>query len=125
MRRFYRYGSIPIRGSVEGNGHPIASEDYCCQGLDTQTSPYDYYWLDRARTAACLWRICPDSRDIFNPRAGDWKYRGQVTPLGTPVAQLVRQGHDMLASPCGYCGWVISACKCGSGTDRGPGLDGF
>lgn len=105
---FLRAGSIRIYSSVEGTGIPPGIEDYPFQQLAIETEAYDYDWLWLARWAA---------DHVFNGdggparSAGDWKHL-TLTPLGTPVAQLTREGHDMLASPCGLCQRNITACIC-------------
>jgi hypothetical protein len=112
-RGFLRPGSILIHRSIEGNGHKPGIEDYPFQGLDVATESYDYFWLAEARNAASIamiYRVPPCAS------AGEFKHPYR-SPLSTPVAQLTRQGHDMLAAPCGYCGRNLSVCKCGKATE--------
>lgn len=111
-REFLREGSIPIRRSLEGHGTPPSIEDYPFQGLDLATEPYRWwYWTGCAKLSAADARIAGHPVPP-NRRAGEWKYAGQRTPLGTPVAQLRREGRDMLEAPCGSCMQNMQKCRC-------------
>lgn len=116
---FLREGSIKIHSSVEGDGHRIGIEDYPFQQLAIQVQPYDYEWLALARFGAVIAKAA--DRSIFpHHRAGEIKHANARTPLGTSVATLAREGHDMLAAPCGYCGRTgcLGACSQPGGHDE-------
>jgi len=111
VKTFLRPGSIRIYSSKEGNGHKISMEDYPFQGLDIAAESYDYPWLGGARFAAMIAR--DGKRSVSDTvRAGNLKHF-ESTPLGTSVATLCREGHDMLAAPCGYCSRTgcLGACR--------------
>ena len=109
---FLREGSIRIYGSKEGYGTPPGIEAYPHQGLDIEVAPYDYPWLDSARGRAWVTR---DGWGACIP-AGNLKHPG-FTPLGTSIATLLREGHDILSAPCGYCSVNLASCKCTKGSD--------
>lgn len=66
-----RHETTPMYSSLEGNGHQTATEAYRFQGLDLATRPYPAEVVARGRSLAI-------------------KYFGQASPLGTPLAGLVR-----------------------------------
>ena len=119
-RTFLRDGSIRIYRSVEGTGIAPGIEDYPFQGLDIVTEPYDYEWLWWARENARQGQLGAWTLPAFP--AGGEKYAGR-TPLGTSVAELARKGEDILAAPCGYCGWNLGHCKCGKASENRGELD--
>ena len=110
---FLRAGSVRIYRSVEGTGIAPGIDAYPHAGLDINTSSYDYPWLVSARGRAAV------TRDGWGPSipAGNLKNPG-MTPLGTSVAILAREGHDMLSSDCGYCSANLAKCKCGQGSEN-------
>lgn len=111
MPEFFRSGSVRIHRSIEGNGHKIGMEDYPHQWTDTKTHSYSYDWLLQA--TGDVRQVVMGAWPLPCWPAGYYKYAGEFTPLGTPVALLTRTGGDYLASPCGYCGINIAKCQCG------------
>lgn len=110
MTDAYLWRGYPWPHKVEGHGGPVGVEDYPFQGLAIRTEPTLSYWRGLAKLSAVNARI--DGRPvILAHRSGDLKHPGR-TPFGTPVAELAREGHDMLAAPCGLCGFNIAKCPC-------------
>jgi hypothetical protein len=89
-----------VKGSLEGNGHRVASEHYRFQGLDLVTRPYG----DSAPWVRLL--------TVVQSRSLATKYIEQFTPYGTPVAQVVRLGGELLIAPCGNCGVPVGKHTC-------------
>jgi hypothetical protein len=104
--------SVPAYHSTEGHGTPPSIEDYPFQGLAVEVEPYDFEWLWWAR-----WDASTARKGEFGENglpavsAGDYKHDAR-TPLGTPVAQLAREGHDLFQAPCGHCQQNIQKCRC-------------
>jgi hypothetical protein len=93
VTEFLRAGSIPIRRSVEGNGHRIVTDAYPFQGLSL---PRDGYPTDAEPRRSLV-----------------AKHGTAVTPLTTSVVELVRVDETgVLASKCGYCQEYLSKGKC-------------
>lgn len=101
----------------EGTGGRPVSTAYYNQGLDLATRMY----LGRSlRESVMLSLACAfvrkDRAEGFESsvtkNAGDWKYEGQFTPFGTPVAGVVRAGGEMLVARCGNCQVAVTKCKC-------------
>lgn len=106
---FLRNGSVKIYRSVEGTGIAPGIDAYPHQHLDINTYSYTYPWLEKARTSAQVGQILGPVPGAIRA-AGNLKHPG-ITPLGTSVATLAREGHDMLTSDCGNCGRSISKCS--------------
>lgn len=109
-RTFLRPGSVEVWASAEGNGHKPQVEAYPFQGLALDVEPYDYGWLQAARSEASLVRL--GNFEAPCVPAGGLKYWGRYSPLGTHLGVLAREGHDMLAAPCGLCGRNLARCRC-------------
>jgi hypothetical protein len=120
VTRFLRAGSIPIygSGSPRERGSKVSASDYPFQFTDLATEPYKpWEWLWTAEDDASLCRQEPGNLPVIP--AGNFKNPG-FTPTGTHIPALTRKGHDMLAAPCGYCGFNLARCKCGSFYGYGP-----
>lgn len=83
------------RFRTHGPGGKPSIEPFPFAGLDTATRPYPL-----------------DARGLEATRSLNSKYAGQVTPFGTPVAELIRTGGEMLVAPCGGCGVPVGRCGC-------------
>lgn len=92
----HHYRTEPLRVSVEGNGHKPGVESYRLQGVDLKTAEDERYWP---------W-------EFQHLRSLNAKYAGQTTPFGRWVADVVRQGPDMLTAACGNCAQPVDRCRC-------------
>lgn len=108
-----RYLSRGVRVYASREGCPGSPpvEAYPFQGLDIETREYGAPWRMNARTAAHVMRTLGPVPSV-SIAAGRYKYAGQLTPFGTPVAELVRTGGDILSSLCGNCGRRVTGCRC-------------
>lgn len=91
MRRYQNGGDrVYSSGTPWEHGSKITAGDYPFQGLDLATREYDYHWLELARYSAIRARELGQ-----NASPAGWIKELDVTPLGTPVCELMRRADGM------------------------------